>query len=56
LADATSLQIVELLLRGEQSVNELVAQVDIHRSGVSRHLRILTESGGAEDSVTSRAP
>jgi len=45
LADATRLQIVELLLRGEQPVNDLVAQVDIHQSGVSRHLRILTESG-----------
>jgi len=45
LADPTRLQIVELLLRGEQPVNDLVAQVDIHQSGVSRHLRILTESG-----------
>jgi DNA-binding transcriptional ArsR family regulator len=45
LADATRLQLVELLLRGEQPVNDLVAQVDIHQSGVSRHLRILTDSG-----------
>ena len=45
LADPTRLRIVELLLRGEQPVNDLVDQVDIHPSGVSRHLRILTDSG-----------
>lgn len=45
LADPTRLQIVELLLRGETAVNDLVAEVDIHQSGVSRHLRILTEAG-----------
>jgi DNA-binding transcriptional ArsR family regulator len=45
LADPTRLQIVELLLRGETAVNDLVEQVAIHQSGVSRHLRILTESG-----------
>jgi DNA-binding transcriptional ArsR family regulator len=45
LADPTRLQLVELLLRGERPVNDLVAAVDIHQSGVSRHLRILTEGG-----------
>jgi len=46
LADPTRLLIVESLLRGgEQPVNDLVASVDIHQSGVSRHLRILQEAG-----------
>jgi DNA-binding transcriptional ArsR family regulator len=45
LADPSRLQIVESLLTGERSVNDLVAQMDIHQSGVSRHLRILEEGG-----------
>ena len=45
LADPSRLQIVEALLGGERAVNDLVAQVDIHQSGVSRHLRILEEAG-----------
>ena len=45
LADPSRLQIVEVLLTGERAVNDLVAQMDIHQSGVSRHLRILEEAG-----------
>jgi DNA-binding transcriptional ArsR family regulator len=45
LADPTRLRIVEALLGGEQAVNDLVDRVDIHQSGVSRHLRILHEAG-----------
>src|SRR3954471_23035174 len=45
LADPTRRLIVESLLRGEQPVNDIVAAVDIHQSGVSRHLRILQEAG-----------
>ncbi|MBI5067887.1 MAG: winged helix-turn-helix transcriptional regulator [Deltaproteobacteria bacterium] len=45
LADPTRLLLVEALLAGERSVNDLVEQVDIHQSGVSRHLRILHEAG-----------
>ena len=45
LADPQRFQIVEALLQGEQAVNDLVARMDIHQSGVSRHLRILEESG-----------
>jgi len=45
LADPSRLQIVEALLAGERAVNDLVAQMDIHQSGVSRHLRILEEAG-----------
>lgn len=45
LADPSRLQIVEALLAGECAVNDLVAQMEIHQSGVSRHLRILEEAG-----------
>lgn len=45
LADPTRLRIVEVLLGGEQAVNDIVDAVDIHQSGVSRHLRILHEAG-----------
>jgi len=36
---------VEALRTGEQAVNDIVDAVDIHQSGVSRHLRILHEAG-----------
>ncbi len=45
LADPNRFQIVEALLTGEQAVNDLVEKLDIHQSGVSRHLRILEEAG-----------
>ena len=45
LADPTRRRVVEALCRGEQQVNDLVAAVGIHQSGVSRHLRILLEAG-----------
>jgi DNA-binding transcriptional ArsR family regulator len=45
LADPSRFQIVEALRAGEQAVNDLVARMDIHQSGVSRHLRILEEAG-----------
>jgi DNA-binding transcriptional ArsR family regulator len=45
LADPTRRRIVEALLRGEQAVNDIVDRLDIHQSGVSRHLRILNEAG-----------
>ena len=45
LADPTRLRIVEELQRGELAVNDLVEAMDIHQSGVSRHLRILHEAG-----------
>lgn len=48
LADPTRLRIVEVLLAGERPVNDIVAEVAIHQSGVSRHLRILTEAGFVE--------
>lgn len=45
LADPTRRRIVEALRGGEQPVNAIVRQAGIHQSGVSRHLRILHESG-----------
>ena len=45
LGDPTRLRIVEILRSGEHSVNDIVENVDIDQSGVSRHLRILQEAG-----------
>jgi DNA-binding transcriptional ArsR family regulator len=45
LADPMRLRIVETLREGEHAVNDLVDKVEIHQSGVSRHLRILQEAG-----------
>jgi DNA-binding transcriptional ArsR family regulator len=45
LADPTRRRIVEALRHGEQQVGDVVARAGIHQSGVSRHLRILSESG-----------
>src|SRR5215470_18795268 len=45
LADPTRRRIVETLRTGELQVNDIVAQAGIHQSGVSRHLRILSEAG-----------
>lgn len=45
LADPTRRRVVEALLGGERQVNDIVNEVGIHQSGVSRHLRILHETG-----------
>jgi DNA-binding transcriptional ArsR family regulator len=45
LADQTRRQIVETLRNGEQPVNDIVSALDIHQSGVSRHLRLLLKAG-----------
>jgi DNA-binding transcriptional ArsR family regulator len=45
LADPMRRRIVELLRGHEKPVNDIVAELDIHQSGVSRHLRILNEAG-----------
>jgi DNA-binding transcriptional ArsR family regulator len=45
LADPTRRRIVEALLDGEHPVGDVVEKARIHQSGVSRHLRILHESG-----------
>jgi DNA-binding transcriptional ArsR family regulator len=45
LADPTRRRIVEALRHGERAVNDIVDSVAIDQSGVSRHLRILSEAG-----------
>jgi len=45
LADPVRRRIVEVLRGREKPVNDIVAELDIHQSGVSRHLRILNEAG-----------
>jgi DNA-binding transcriptional ArsR family regulator len=45
LADPTRRRNVEALRGGERQVGEIVEEAGIHQSGVSRHLRILHESG-----------
>src|SRR5499427_9600825 len=45
LSDRSRLRIVEAMRSGECSVGDIVERMDIHQSGVSRHLRILAEAG-----------
>jgi DNA-binding transcriptional ArsR family regulator len=45
LSDPTRRRVVEALLAGERQVGEIVEAAGIHQSGVSRHLRILSEAG-----------
>lgn len=45
LADPTRRRVLDALRRGERQVNDLVEEVGIHQSGVSRHLRILHQAG-----------
>jgi DNA-binding transcriptional ArsR family regulator len=45
LADPTRRRIIEALRSGEQQVTDVVVIAGVHQSGVSRHLRILLESG-----------
>jgi DNA-binding transcriptional ArsR family regulator len=45
LADPTRRQVIAALRRGERQVNDIVEELDIHQSGVSRHLRILLAAG-----------
>src|SRR4051812_28152510 len=45
LADPTRRRIVAALRGGELQVGDVVEKAGIHQSGVSRHLRILSESG-----------
>ncbi len=45
LADPTRLRIVEAMRAGECAVGDIVDQVEIQQSGVSRHLGILKQAG-----------
>lgn len=45
LADPARLRIVEAMKSGECAVGDIVERMDIHQSGVSRHLGILQKAG-----------
>ncbi len=45
LADPVRRQVVELLAGGERSAGEIVDEFEISQPSVSRHLRILRETG-----------
>jgi len=45
LADPTRESIVRLLADGERSVGEIAAQLPVSRPAVSKHLRLLQDSG-----------
>ena len=45
LADPARLRILEAMKSGECAVGDIVERMDIHQSGVSRHLRILADAG-----------
>lgn len=45
LADPSRRRIVEALAGGERQVGDIVERAGIHQSGVSRHLRILHDTG-----------
>ena len=45
LADPSRRQILDLLLAGEQGVNELVGDLGMAQPNVSKHLRVLREAG-----------
>jgi DNA-binding transcriptional ArsR family regulator len=45
LADPARLRILEAMKAGECAVGDIVEHMDIRQSGVSRHLRVLTEAG-----------
>jgi DNA-binding transcriptional ArsR family regulator len=45
LADPSRRRVIAALRNGERQVNDIVAELDIHQSGVSRHLRLLLDAG-----------
>jgi len=45
IADPTRRRIIDALQRAERQVGALVGRAGIRQSGVSRHLRILSEAG-----------
>jgi DNA-binding transcriptional ArsR family regulator len=48
LAEPSRRQILDLLRDGERSVTELVARIGLSQPGVSKHLKVLRESGLVE--------
>ncbi|MGH2584618.1 MAG: ArsR/SmtB family transcription factor [Dehalococcoidia bacterium] len=54
LADPVRLQIVELLAEGERTAGEIAKRFPISRPAISRHLRVLRESGLARVRVEAQ--
>jgi DNA-binding transcriptional ArsR family regulator len=54
LADPTRRRIVERLARGPRSVGEIAAEFPISQPAISRHVRVLEESGLIEREVLGR--
>ena len=48
LAEPTRRRILDLLMRDEQPVGDLVATLSVSQPGVSKHLRVLREAGLVE--------
>jgi ArsR family transcriptional regulator len=45
LADETRIRLLNILMHHEMNVNEIVALMDMGQSRISRHLKVLTDSG-----------
>jgi DNA-binding transcriptional ArsR family regulator len=45
LADATRLAILRVLMRGERSVSQVVAETGRNQANISKHLKMLAEEG-----------
>ena len=54
VAEPRRREILELLARGERSVNELVSRLRLDQPQVSKHLRVLREVGLVEARVDGR--
>lgn len=54
VAEPRRREILELLVAGEQSVNELVSHLRLEQPQVSKHLRVLREVGLVEARVDGR--
>jgi DNA-binding transcriptional ArsR family regulator len=54
LAEPRRLAILELLRDGEQPVGELVARIGLSQPAVSKHLRVLRDSGLVEARVDAQ--
>lgn len=54
LAEPRRLAILELLRDGERPVGELVAQIGLSQPAVSKHLRVLRDSGLVEARVDAQ--
>ena len=48
IAEPTRRRILDAVREGERSVNDLVEEVGMHQPGVSRHLKVLRDTGLVE--------